>query len=386
MSNTLAVTAFVITPIILLLFIFGTWVRWIRRLIFPLLALVALGLTGIAAYRDSAARGYVAIQDQYKQDYPTSKFDSQVQQVFPAFQAAKVGDTFRTERCISCHVPDLSTIGPGIAAQRLAQDFMKYEPNARQLIEQDHMCAPVATCTPTHPAVVVATDAQATAYNKVRAGSALSYQTYGAYDAATGQGSQQMKSTYIDSSTTPPKKLPIPEPGYIGLTNVGSGQSVLDPSNSSSNANGNQIGIDAAGCIVCHNGSRLALDESTAHQNLIVNPTYVWSEGAALYYQYCVSCHAANGSGAIGPPLSNQDRLGFFNEDYYYRCIEYGMTGFEHYDSKMPNWGSISSTYVRDGSPLATGAAIYQTRQLSEAQIDILIQFIRHWENYTTLP
>ena len=384
MSNTLAVTAAIATPIILVLFIFGTWVKWIRRLIFPILALLALGLTGVAAYRDSAARTYVSIQDQYKQDYPSSKFDSQVQQVFPAFQAAKVGDAFRTERCISCHVPDLSTIGPDIAAQRLSADFMKYEPDARQLIEQYHLCEPVATCTPVHPAVVTATDAQAAELNKTsRPGRALSYQTYGQYDAATGQGAKQMEQTYPvstkdSSGKSVTQKVPIPEPGYI--------QSVIDPSNPASNANGGQIGIDAAGCIVCHNGNRLSLDEATAHQNLIVNPTYVWTEGASLYYQYCVSCHAINGLGGVGPPLSNQDRLGFFNEDYYYRCIEYGLTGFEHYNSIMPNWGSISSTYVRDGSPLAANATVNPARVLSENQIDILIQFIRHWENYNTLP
>jgi mono/diheme cytochrome c family protein/cytochrome c551/c552 len=377
MSTALAVAAFIVVPAMLFLFIFGTWVPWMRRLIFPLLSFALLALIGIAAYRDNNARGYLAIQDQYKADYyknDQSAFNSNVQQLFPAFSAAKVGDTFRTERCISCHAPDIATVGPQIASQRLASDFMKYEPNARQIIEQYHLCEPVATCTPTHPAFVTATDAQAAKVNGV------SYQTYGQYDPATGKG----VSSFTYTNPTTGKQSTIPEAGYI--------QTVIDPSNPASNASQGQLGIDQTGCIVCHNGSRLALDQTSAHQNLIVNPQYSWSEGAALYYGYtstpasCVSCHGVGGLGGVGPPLSNQDRLGFFNEDYYYRCIEYGLTGFEHYNSVMPNWGSIASDYASNGSPLAANAVVNQKRVLSETQINILIQFIRHWENYSTLP
>ena len=56
------------------------------------------------------------------------------------------------------------------------------------------------------------------------------------------------------------------------------------------------------------------------------------------------------GEGNIGPPLNNQDRLGFFNEDYYYRCINYGFTDFEHYGSVMPNWGAIAPDYTYDAA------------------------------------
>ena len=101
-----------------------------------------------------------------------------------------------------------------------------------------------------------------------------------------------------------------------------------------------KVGIDQVGCIVCHNGGRLALNQTDAHQNLIVNPEYDFTAGAQLYYKYCVTCHGVQGEGGKGPPLNNQDRLGYFNEDYYYRCIEYGFTDFEHIGSIMPNWGS----------------------------------------------
>jgi cytochrome c551/c552 len=379
MSNTLALTAFIVTPAMLLLFIFGNWIPWLRKLIFPLLAFAVLALTGIAAYRDNTSRGYLAIQDQYKADYYKSDpnaFNSNVQQIFPAFSAAAVGgnpQNFRTERCISCHAPDIATVGPTIAAQRLAADFMKYEPDARQIIEEYHLCDPVATCTPTHPAFVTTTDAQAKAVNGV------SYASYGAYDAATGQGTAK---TFTFKETPSNKTDTAQEPGYM--------QTVIDPSNPASNAVNGQLGIDQTGCIVCHNGSRLALDETGAHQNLIVNPQYTWSEGAKLYYNSCATCHGSLGAGGVGPPLSNQDRLGFFNEDYYYRCIEYGLTGSEHYNSIMPNWGSIASDYAANGSPLADAAKAKGLpnpgRQLSETQINVLTQFIRHWENYNTLP
>ncbi|HXA30351.1 MAG TPA: cytochrome c, partial [Candidatus Angelobacter sp.] len=136
--------------------------------------------------------------------------------------------------------------------------------------------------------------------------------------------------------------------------------------------------------IVCHNGGRLELDQTHAHLNLIVNPEYAWTEGAALYYQYCAACHGNLGEGKNGPPLNNQDRLGFFNEDYYYRCIEYGMTGFEHLGSVMPNWGSISPEFTADKTRDKVPAN--PTRVLSESQINLLVQFIRHWEQYQTLP
>jgi hypothetical protein len=148
-----------------------------------------------------------------------------------------------------------------------------------------------------------------------------------------------------------------------------------------------KLGIDQVGCLVCHNGSRLGLDETDAHQNLIINPVYSFTEGAQLYYQNCARCHGGLGEGGAGPPLNNQDRLGYFNEDYYYRCIEYGFTGFEHYSSIMPNWGAIAPDYISNGSPLpGSGAIVNHTRVLTETQINILIQFIRQWENYTTLP
>ncbi|MHB8717643.1 MAG: c-type cytochrome [Candidatus Dormibacteria bacterium] len=336
--------------------------------IFVGLAAVLVALVGIAAFRDSVNRDYLAIQARYASDYNTT-INAQVQQLFPSFAEAKVGDTPRVERCISCHVPDIATVGPEIAAQRLAQDFLRYEPNAQAIITQNHL-------TGVHPAYIANGSAVSNAKGDGLA-PAMAYSVYGATGtgflpyAVTGSASNAKQGYAVTPSTVLPGPLPV----YVS-------PAVLDPSNSPDTQ---KVGIDQVGCIVCHNGGRLALSEADAHTNLIINPEYDFTQGATLYYTYCVSCHGVQGEGGKGPPLSNQDRLGYYNEDYYYRCIEYGMTDFEHVGSIMPNWsGNIASdfhyTVGRDTTKPLT------SRVLSEDQIHVLIQFIRHWQNYTSLP
>ena len=53
------------------------------RLIFVGLSVVLLGLVAWAAFKDSSARTYITIQEQYQKDYPQSDFNVQVQQLFP---------------------------------------------------------------------------------------------------------------------------------------------------------------------------------------------------------------------------------------------------------------------------------------------------------------
>jgi mono/diheme cytochrome c family protein len=315
------------------------------RRLFVILSVALLALVALAAFQDSQARDYLAIQQQYQKDYPGSNFNVQVQQLFPNFAAAQQGSSFKVERCISCHVPDINTIGPQQAAQRLSSDFFKYEPNANQIAKQYNLSG-------THPAFVTSGGGN---YPP-----SISYGQYGA-DHFTSY-------TYILNGKQQTAQLP----GFL--------PSFLNPAQ----ASGGQEGIDAVGCIVCHNGQRLGLSESEAHLNLIVNPVYSFTEGAALYYKNCAQCHGAQGEGGVGPPLSNQDRLGFFNEDYYYRCIEYGLTGFEHLGSVMPNWGNVASDFHYD--PTRDKQQPLPPHTLSETQIQILIQFIRHWESYSTLP
>ncbi len=339
------------------------------RWLYVILAAALVALVGIAAIRDSQDRNYLNIQQRYQSDYNDSGFSMQVQQIFPSFADAKRGDTYRVERCISCHVPDIGTIGPELAAKRLAQDFMKYEPNAQSIINQNHL-------TGVHPAYIANGPSVKSASGNGFA-PAMAYSVYGATGtgflpySVTGPASNATKGFAVTASTTLPGPLPLAV-----------APATLDTADKSPSQQ--KVGIDQVGCIICHNGGRLALDESGAHLNLIINPEYDFTAGAKLYYTYCVSCHGVQGEGGKGPPLSNQDRLGYFNEDYYYRCIEYGFTDFEHVGSIMPNWGGIASDYTydpsRDKQKPATQAV------LNQDQIHVLVQFIRHWEQYTTLP
>ena len=50
----------------------------------------------------------------------------------------------------------------------------------------------------------------------------------------------------------------------------------------------------------------------------------------------------------------------------------------------MPAWGSVAPDFTYD--PGRDKQKPPASRTLSEDQINILVQFIRHWENYQTLP
>ena len=338
------------------------------RWLWVILSALMIALVGIAAIRDSQDRDYLTIQQRYQSDHKTTAFNIQIQQIFPVFPDAKRGDTFRVERCVSCHVPDIGTIGPELTAKRLAQDFMKYEPNAQAIITQNHL-------TGVHPAYIANGPSVQSATGKGVV-AAMDYSIYGATGtgflpyAVTGTATNAKQGYAINQSTA----LPGPLPASVAPAAIDTGQA--DPSLQ-------KVGIDQVGCIICHSGGRLTLTQADAHQNLIINPEYDFTGGAQLYYKYCVTCHGVQGEGGKGPPLNNQDRLGYFNEDYYYRCIEYGFTDFEHIGSIMPNWGSTASDFTYDPTRDKQKPG---SRILSETQIHTLIQFIRHWESYTTLP
>ena len=129
------------------------------------------------------------------------------------------------------------------------------------------------------------------------------------------------------------------------------------------------LGIDESGCIICHNGNRQATDQAGAHQNLVANPFGVFATAPQLYENNCAQCHGATGEGGKGPPLNDQNRLGFFNNDYYYRCIYLGDTGEEHKGTIMPAWG------VNKLLP-----------QPINDNINLLVHWIRMWQQYTTRP
>jgi hypothetical protein len=98
--------------------------------------------------------------------------------------------------------------------------------------------------------------------------------------------------------------------------------------------------IDVTGCMVCHNGQGLATDKEGAHRNLIVNNFDVVDRGSLIFKNNCAQCHGQQGEGGIGPPLNDQHRLGFFNDDYYYDCVYYGSLSEHHLKTKMPSWGA----------------------------------------------
>ncbi len=248
------------------------------RILFVGLSVVLLGLVGWAAFKDSSSRTYINIQTQYLKDYPSSDFNVQVQQLFPSFPQATIeGDTYRVERCISCHVPDIGTIGPVEAAKRLSEDFFKYEPNAQQLAAEYHLSG-------IHPAYITPTGGN---YPP-----SLSFAEYGPTNFTP-----ETFTPYTPPGAAPAAKVTVQQPGPL--------PAFLDPSTNygaSTFPVTGPLGIDQVGCIVCHNGNRLGLDESDAHQNLIINPVYTFTEGAQLYYLNCARCHGGQGEGGAGPP------------------------------------------------------------------------------------
>jgi hypothetical protein len=129
------------------------------------------------------------------------------------------------------------------------------------------------------------------------------------------------------------------------------------------------LGIDETGCIICHNGNRQATSEAGAHTNLVSNPFGVYDKAPQLYENSCAQCHGATGEGGKGPPLNDQNRLGFFNNDYYYRCIYFGNQGEEHKGTIMPAWG------VQKLLP-----------QPINQNINLLVDWIRMWQQYASLP
>ena len=129
------------------------------------------------------------------------------------------------------------------------------------------------------------------------------------------------------------------------------------------------LGIDESGCIICHNGNRQATDQAGGHQNLVANPFGTFDKAPQLYENNCAQCHGATGEGGKGPPLNDQNRLGFFNDDYYYRCIYLGNTGEEHKGTIMPAWGANKLL-----------------PQPINANINLLVHWVRMWQQYTSRP
>ena len=306
-------------------------------------------LLGYAFYQD-LNRPWLPIQQAYAQKYGAD-FPIQVQQLFPRVQ---VNNQFVVERCITCHVPDVQKIGPQEAATRLG---------------------------PNHPSVI--DDAVFAKYGQdtliCRPATAASASTSASPSASPTASAKPSASPSPSASTTATTAAscfdPRAQPYYVLDAN---GKVVNDPTTNkpvTAQLTGfipnayKGLGIDESGCIICHNGNRQATTQSGAHQNLVPNPFAVYDRAPTLYENNCAQCHGALGEGGKGPPLNDQNRLGFFSDDYYYRCIYLGNTGEEHLGTIMPPWGAkkLLPAPVNDN-------------------INLLVHWIRMWQQYATLP
>jgi hypothetical protein len=317
-----------------------------------------LVLLGYAFYQD-LNRPWLPIQQAYAQKYGAD-FPIQVQQLFPKVQ---VNNQFVVERCITCHVPDIQKIGPQEAASRLGPNhpaiindavFAKYG-------QDTLICRPVSPTATASPSPSPSPTASASAKPSA--------------SAAPSASASAAPSASPATSTAASCFDPRAQPYYVLDAN---GKVVNDPSTNkpiTAQLTGfipsayKGLGIDESGCIICHNGNRQATTQAGAHQNLVPNPFGVYDKAPQLYENNCAQCHGALGEGGKGPPLNDQNRLGFFSDDYYYRCIYLGNTGEEHLGTIMPPWGvkKLLPAPVNDN-------------------INLLVHWIRLWQQYATLP
>jgi mono/diheme cytochrome c family protein len=320
---------------------------------FLVVSVAFLALLAFAFYQDFS-RPWAPIQQKYAAQYGQD-FPIQVQQLFPKVQ---VNGQFKVERCITCHVPDIQKVGPQEAAKRIGPNhpsvisdtvFAKYG-------QETLVCRPVTAAA--SPSASARPSAAASPSPK-----------------ASASPSPSPSATATPAAPTASCLDPRATPYYVLDAN---GKVVNDPSTNKPvvaqltgfipNAY-KGLGIDESGCIICHNGNRQATDQAGAHQNLVPNPFGTFDTAPQLYENNCAQCHGAVGEGGKGPPLNDQNRLGFFNNDYYYRCIYLGNQGEEHKGTIMPAWG------VNKLLP-----------QPLDQSINLLVHWVRMWQQYASLP
>jgi len=329
---------------------------------FLLVSGLFLALLAFAFYQDFN-RPWVPIQQkyaaQYGQDFPIG-----VQQIFPKVQ---VNSQFVVERCITCHVPDITKLGPQEAARRLGPNhpavindavFAKYG-------QDTLVCRPA----PAVSTAVASPSPKPSASASPKVSASASAKPSASPSSAGGPAGSPAATTAAACFN------PAAQPYYVLDAN---GKVVTDPQTSKpvvAQLTGfipspyKGLGIDETGCIICHNGNRQATTQPGAHTNLVSNPFGVYDRAPQLYENSCAQCHGATGEGGKGPPLNDQNRLGFFNNDYYYRCIYFGNQGEEHKGTIMPPWG----------------AQKLLPQPISQ-NINLLVDWIRMWQQYASLP
>ena len=342
---------------------------------FLVVSVAFLALLAFAFYQD-LSRPWAPIQEKYAAQYGQD-FPIQVQQLFPKVQ---VNGQFVVERCITCHVPDIQKIGPQEAAKRLGPNhpavindaiFAKYG-------QETLVCKPVtAAASPSaSPSAAASPSAKASPSAAASPSAKASPSVAASPSAKASPSAAASPSPAASAGTTAASCLdPRAQPFYVLDAN---GKVVNDPSTNKpvvAQLAGfipkayKGLGIDESGCIICHNGNRQATSEAGAHQNLVPNPFGVYDKAPQLYQNNCAQCHGALGEGGKGPPLNDQNRLGFFNDDYYYRCIYLGNKGEDHLNTIMPAWGvnKLLPQPVNDN-------------------VNLLVHWIRMWQQSTSMP
>jgi cbb3-type cytochrome c oxidase subunit III len=331
--------------------------------VFLVVSVLFLALLAFAFYQD-VNRPWVPIQESYAAKYGQD-FPIQVQQLFPK---VKVNNQFVVERCITCHVPDVAKIGPQEAASRLGPNhpavisdaiFAKYG--------QDTLLCRPASATAS-PSASPSPSASASAKPKASASASPSASPSPSASAAPAAG-VPTTLTAADCNNRGGTPYYVLDANGKVVTDPTTNQPVVAQLTGFIPSQYKGLGIDETGCIICHNGNRQATTQSGAHQNLVPNPFGVYDTAPKLFEANCAQCHGATGEGGKGPPLNDQNRLGFFNDDYYYRCIYLGNQGEEHLNTIMPAWGLLKAL----PPPI-------------DQSVNLLVHWIRMWQQYTSLP
>ena len=342
---------------------------------FLVVSAVFLALLAFAFYQDFS-RPWVPIQQKYAQQYGAD-FPIGVQQIFPKVQ---VNSQFVVERCITCHVPDIAKLGPQEAAKRLGPNhpavindavFAKYGQETLVCRPAPVVSTTAASSSP-KPSPSASAAASAAASNSPKgSGSAGGPGKPAPGTPGSAPGSPATPGTTAALTCLNPQAQPyyvLDANGKV-VTDAQTNKPVVAQLTGFIPSAYKGLGIDETGCIICHNGNRQATTQAGAHTNLVPNPFGVYDKAPQLYENSCAQCHGATGEGGKGPPLNDKDRLGFFNDDYYHRCIYFGNQGEEHKGTIMPAWG------VQRLLP-----------QPINQNIDLLVHWIRMWQQYASLP
>jgi mono/diheme cytochrome c family protein len=333
---------------------------------FLVVSVAFLALLAFAFYQD-LTRPWVPIQEKYAKQY-RADFPIQVQQLFPKVQ---VNSQYVVERCITCHVPDIQKIGPQEAAKRLGPNHPQGVTDAvfAKYGQDTLICRPAAAASPSAtPRASASASAAASPSPRPSASPspAASAAPTAAPSAPAGQPTGSNAANCSDPRAQPYYVLDVN--GKV-VNDPATNKPVVAPLTGFIPKAYKGLGIDESGCIICHNGNRQSTSQDGAHQNLVPNAFAVADRAPAMYENSCAQCHGATGEGGKGPPLNDQNRLGFFNDDYYYRCIYLGNRSEEHRGTIMPAWGAgrLLPPPIRDN-------------------VNLLVHWIRMWQQYTSLP